>query len=395
MAVLLLGLAACSTSEPVATGRPSGATSEASAPSASTPSPTAPSSSAPTAPLGDVTIDESASLSVSPVDYGGQGVATAVFSTPVEGRPVSLQRKTASGWEEVATSQQDRKGQAEFLAPIDKSKLRAVALPVDANGKSRDAVTTPTAAAAQQWRPALSTSFSGSDLPAPWDYRNTGSYLAGGRQCSAPYPSNVELADGKILLSMTEETSVANTRKADAAGCKKDEYYRNAMVGTEGRFSLQTGLVAARAKFPAGQGMHGALWLQSSIMAEIDYVESYGYGKGLTSVIHVDHKRYPVANSQTYVNKDAVQDRAWWDQFHVYSVEWDRSELVFRIDGLETQRLKRQMPNVNYFLVLSLLSSDWEFKRLDDPVQGADGVEPTELPATMSVDWVKVWTPKA
>ena len=40
---------------------------------------------------------------------------------------------------------------------------------------------------------------------------------------------------------------------------------------------------------------------------------------------------------------------------------------------------------VPQFLVLSLLSSDWELKDLDQ----------STLPATMKVDWVRVWQPKA
>ena len=40
-----------------------------------------------------------------------------------------------------------------------------------------------------------------------------------------------------------------------------------------------------------------------------------------------------------------------------------------------------------------MLSSDWEQKRFKNPVDNAEGVTPTTLPQTMSVDWIKVWTP--
>jgi len=371
-------------SAPQATDSPSPVSAPATPSASPSPQPTA---------TGKVAVDTRASLSVNPVDYDGKSVVVARFSAPVASRPVSLQRKAGAGWMEVATGSQDKRGRVSFLAPSEAGTFRAVALELTTAGKTRKAVTTPSAGSAQQWRTILSSDFSGSTLPAPWDHRNLANYQAGGRQCSAPYASNVRVRDGKVALSMTKETSAANISRAKAAGCKEGKYFRNAMISTEGRFGVRTGLVAARVKFSEGQGMHGAVWLQSASRSEIDFVESYGYGKGLTSVVHVNEKRYPVKGSDTYVNSTAVKDRAWWKRYHVYSAEWDRNQLVFRIDGTVTQRISRRTPNTSYFLVISQLSSDWELKRLTNPVRRAEGVQQTKLPQSMLVDWVKVWTP--
>lgn len=44
-----------------------------------------------------------------------------------------------------------------------------------------------------------------------------------------------------------------------------------------------------------------------------------------------------------------------------------------------------------YYLVLSLLSSDWELPLLTKPGQGAKGVKKTTLPSSMLVDWAQAW----
>ena len=55
-------------------------------------------------------------------------------------------------------------------------------------------------------------------------------------------------------------------------------------------------------------------------------------------------------------------------------------EYVFRIDGKVTQRLKGETSGRPEFLILSLLSSDYELPRFNG-----------ELPETMEVDWARVW----
>ena len=67
--------------------------------------------------------------------------------------------------------------------------------------------------------------------------------------------------------------------------------------------------------------------------------------------------------------------------YHVFSVEWSPEGYVFRIDGDTTYRTDKAVSARTQFLILSLLSSDWELPELDRSL----------LPATMSVDWVRVW----
>jgi hypothetical protein len=69
------------------------------------------------------------------------------------------------------------------------------------------------------------------------------------------------------------------------------------------------------------------------------------------------------------------------NSWHVYSVEWDPSGYIFRLDGYPT--LVTSEPFVATSpegVILSLLTSDWELPALKDPT------------SAMYVDWVRVWS---
>jgi len=68
----------------------------------------------------------------------------------------------------------------------------------------------------------------------------------------------------------------------------------------------------------------------------------------------------------------------------VFSVEWTPSRYVFRIDGKETFRTSRGVSGRPEFLILSLLSSDYELGYLGGEAR---------LPQSMKVDWVRFWQP--
>ena len=72
---------------------------------------------------------------------------------------------------------------------------------------------------------------------------------------------------------------------------------------------------------------------------------------------------------------------AWWKKYHVFSVEWTPDAYIFRVDGRESFRQTENISGKPEFLVLSLLSSDWELPDLDK----------SQIPTDMKVDWVRVY----
>jgi len=183
--------------------------------------------------------------------------------------------------------------------------------------------------------------------------------------------------------------------------------FENSIVSTAANksgFRVNTakpGIVAARVKFPVGQGMHSGIWLQSFVRGggEIDIAETFGYGAGLVNYIHtpstgklgqpgdpkaMKKKGGPVRQSKTI-------SRKWWNAFHEVSVEWTATKFVFRVDGTVTKTIKLKPGNAEYYLILSLLSSDWELPRLAHPIRKGKPVSNLSK-QKFRVDWVRIWS---
>jgi hypothetical protein len=332
-------------------------------------------------------------LTLNPVDYGGVRVAVAAFSEPVEGRPVELQERTKSGWDVVASGSQDASGRVEFHLPYSDTDYRAVA-PATADG-AHPAVETPSVNQSDEWKLGFNEGFDESSLATKyWTPRQTGSYVTS-RQCSAPYPSGLKVTDGS-LIGTVQAASAARTLEVRAKAAAKlgvpvaeacpYGVWDAAMVSTEGKYAFRYGTAAVRAKFPTANGIHASAWLQSAKDrgVEIDFIETFGPKYGIQHKVHYKENGKAASTGGYVKTLPQVKKDAWWNDYHVFSVEWSAEEYVFRVDGTETFRTRTGVSNGDEFIILSLLASDWELKRVD----------PTRMPATMAVDWFRVWQEK-
>jgi hypothetical protein len=86
-----------------------------------------------------------------------------------------------------------------------------------------------------------------------------------------------------------------------------------------------------------------------------------------------------VEDADSYLTSE---DDSWYDEYHVFSVEWTPDEYIFRIDGKETWRTSQGISHQPEYPILSLLSSDYELKNLR---------KDSDLPQTMQVVWRKFW----
>lgn len=354
------------------------------------------------------------------VSYGASGGFKATFKSPhkFKKRAVSLQRWNGSKWVSAAKDvKMSAKGEAVFkTTPVPGATYRAVADTF--KKKKKKPVATKSIVV-----PATTATFNFNNLGTQWAHRNAGSFEAGGRLCSAPVKGNLSFSGGKAVMKVTKLSDknadqkkkiaevVAAAKAAQKAaypkdskkwvGCPNGVYY-NAMISTQGLFTTKSGTVSARVKFPLGQGMHAGVWLQSSNASEIDIIETYGYGKGATSGVHLGKnavhsgdQQYPVKETARWIAKSKVKKKAWWSKYHTVSVQWDAKKVTVRLDGAVVQTVAKQKPDTDYYLVLSLLSSDWETSRMTKPIKGGlKGVTKPKLSAASSkfyIDWIKVW----
>jgi beta-glucanase (GH16 family) len=230
------------------------------------------------------------------------------------------------------------------------------------------------------------------------------------RKCGLPVAANSKVSGGIFSATVAKATKaqkaqiIASQKKVfgKTYSCKYG-YFTNASVSTDTRFSIADyGKVETRVKFPVSQGMHFGVWLQSASGPEIDLIESFGYGKGITNYVHVKNgsttRRYPDPKKNNYVLTSETKKKAWWSKYHTFSVEWtpaataDKAHYVFMADGKVTWQADIPTTSASYFLVLSSTSSDWELKYLKKPTKGkAKGVKKATLPSRMYVDYVRAW----
>ena len=157
---------------------------------------------------------------------------------------------------------------------------------------------------------------------------------------------------------------------------------------TNGRFE-------ARIKLPDAAGMWPAFWMLPTnpdigwpMSGEIDIMESTGQA----SMFAHGHIHYGEAwpnNSFTGAHV-LSQPQKWSDDFHVYAVEWEPNEIRWYVDGmLYSTKTPSDLANPSW----------WTYENyqyhilLNMAVGGSWGgtVDDSALPATMEVDYVRVY----
>jgi beta-glucanase (GH16 family) len=329
--------------------------------------------------------------------------AVAVSVTPTApGRTVRLDRLSGRSWKQVAVAPVNSRGTAEFSvatysagSPV---TYRATVLAY----QGLPAVTSA-AAVSTRWGAAdFVEEFAGTALSGSWSHRGPDYNAAGLRACSKGSPQAVQVSGGAVRLSVMRDPArsdlcTAYRKNGEVIG--QFQYRLNGHISTAGRAELTYGVAAARVRFQQPPGQHGAFWMQPSAPvpgattateagAEIDVIEWFGAGLnsgGLSSTVY-----YPTSGGQVKAGGWIADPSSyltgasdsWWASYHVFSVEWSPEAYVFRIDGHETWRITDGVSQRAEYLILSLLSSDYEL-----PTLGGED----RLPQHMYVDWVQFW----
>jgi beta-glucanase (GH16 family) len=155
--------------------------------------------------------------------------------------------------------------------------------------------------------------------------------------------------------------------------------------------------IDANIKFPAGQGLWGGFWLLEASptyctdpdCGELDVIEAPEMGPTPTTAWFDLHGPTGTSDTQQWqTNTTAFGDLS--AAFHTYGIIWNPGAITYTIDGTA----------VAYVTTSSLVAgSTWEFDSgnynmlLDLAAGGWPGslVSNSELPATMLVNWVRVY----
>lgn len=314
-----------------------------------------------------------------------------------EGRPVVIQRRVGNGpWSEVTTRRQDAAGTVGFTGA---SSSRG-GMPYEYRGVAprwRDL--SPVASAPQKaddWKLRFSDDFD--DVTSTrWSDRPSSARSRTCAKVGDPRASTIK--GGTLRLKVRVDPDRRDRRCRSEAG--RFRYYLNGQVSTEhAPHAFTRGFFAARIKFPRARGQHGSFWLQplqpkriegdhASSGAEIDVVEFFGAGYpkgGLASFVYnygLHNGTKKLGGMSPRATQTLRAGDAWWKSYHVFSLEWTRRAYVFRVDGREYLRIKRGVSGIDQYMILSLLTSDWELAQAQRL-----GVTPG---GTMHVDWTRVW----
>ena len=312
-------------------------------------------------------------------------VVDATAADVEEGTAVTLYAKSADGaWDDVSEGETDKDGAVALTASEAGDLLLVVG---DGDGAIGAEASTNDAP-----QPTFTDDFDKDSVDEPgglWFTRDQG-YI-GVRACSRADASGAEVGDGVLQLSVIEDP---DSRECQLPGKRKKFPARlNGHVGTEGTYGFTYGFAAARIRTQSARGQHAAFWMQAvggqqdggpkKGGAEIDVTEYFGDDHpqgGLTSfTYYLDKAGKKQTEGGWLPNVDELGDD-WASSYHVFSVEWTPEEYVFRIDGQVTQRIEGETSGRDEFLILSLLSSDYELPRFNG-----------KLPESMEVDWARVW----
>jgi len=164
--------------------------------------------------------------------------------------------------------------------------------------------------------------------------------------------------------------------------------YTSARMKTQGLKQFTFGKIEARIKTPLGQGLWPAFWMLGANIStvswpycgEIDVMEQVNADSRCYGTVHWDSNGHA-----QYGGNVATAPNA----YHVYSIEWTPTYIRWFVDGAKYHEInitngtggteEFQKP---FFLLLNLaVAGDWPGQVVDE----------TKLPATMNVDYVRVY----
>lgn len=174
--------------------------------------------------------------------------------------------------------------------------------------------------------------------------------------------------------------------------------YSSARIRTEGRFSATYGRFEARMKLPYGPGMWPAFWLLGANYAtdtwpkcgEIDIMENKGFQPNIvSSAVHCPGHY----GGNPFTSTFGYQDQRFDTGFHIFAVDWDKSKIVFSVDGypyhtvLASEMSKDQWVFDHPFFIIINLAVGGVF--------GGDPTADTVFPQSLYVDYVRVYQRKS
>ena len=208
--------------------------------------------------------------------------------------------------------------------------------------------------------------------------------------------SYIDVENGWLVIQALNEVYTG------ADGIARD--YTSARMVTRNKADFRYGKIEARIKVPAGQGFWPAFWMMPTdseyggwaASGEIDIMETVNKADFISGAIHFGGE-WPdnASTTGTYREGHGAKATIFADDFHIYTIEWDPTQMRWYVDGnLYSTKNNNQWwsdaatwndrapLDKNFYITLNLaVGGNWP---------GSPN-STTPFPSQMLVDWVRVY----
>ncbi len=119
--------------------------------------------------------------------------------------------------------------------------------------------------------------------------------------------------------------------------------FTSGRINSRGKYEFTHGTISARIKLPSGSGFWPAFWVLGTgnwpETGEIDIMENVGEPDWISSALHGPgyFGETPLVNKVYFNSKNDIT------HWHIYTVDWTKEYMIFKVDGKLFYRVTREM----------------------------------------------------
>lgn len=161
---------------------------------------------------------------------------------------------------------------------------------------------------------------------------------------------------------------------------KKVKKYTSGLIDTRNKFAFKYGRIDIRTKNPEGKGLFPAIWMMpdnsSEKYPEIDIMEMIGQEPfNIYGVVHYEED----GKYMRSFNNIKLED---YSGYHIYSFEWNESNLKWYVDGKLFHSTSFGVPHEKMYIIINLaIGGNWP----------GHPNEKTIFPSDFIIDYVRVY----